>query len=202
MRSFHACFALLLAAPLAMILSGPAHAQLGLPHAAKPHQQAQPKEAPPPALPGTMNQFQPAPPTQQDLSPNDALFDAINRGDLAAARDAVNHGADLNTHNVLGMTPLDLSIDLSRNNITFLLLSLRGASGGESGPPSIADSGKKSPKATAAAKATHARPSIAAAAPHTVHTRKLLVEQQFAGSNDPGTPDPQAGFLGFGGADR
>ena len=31
-----------------------------------------------------------------DLQPTDALFDAINRGDIAAARDALNRGADLN----------------------------------------------------------------------------------------------------------
>jgi ankyrin repeat protein len=64
------------------------------------------------------------------MPPTDALFDAINRGDIAAARDALNRGADLNGVNVLGMTPMELSVDLGRNDISFLLLSMRGEDGG------------------------------------------------------------------------
>ena len=62
------------------------------------------------------------------MAPTAALFDAINRGDIIAARDALNRGADLNAQNVLGMTPIDLSVDLGRNDITFLLLSMRSGS--------------------------------------------------------------------------
>jgi hypothetical protein len=96
-----------------------------------------PKQSAPPALPGARAQkTEPAPPTaaSADLPPTEALFDAINRGDTLAARDAVNRGAEIGGHNVLGLTPLDLSIDLGRNEITFLLLSLRSTSP-ESGPP-------------------------------------------------------------------
>ena len=59
------------------------------------------------------------------MEPNEALFDAINRGDIGAARDAISRGADLQGHNILGMTPLELSVDLGRNDISFLLLSMR-----------------------------------------------------------------------------
>ncbi|KXV62270.1 ankyrin [Acetobacter orleanensis] len=62
-----------------------------------------------------------------DMEPTAALFDAINRGSLLAAKEAVNRGADLNHRNMLGQTPLDMSIDLNRNPIIFLLLSMRGS---------------------------------------------------------------------------
>ena len=64
------------------------------------------------------------------MQPTDALFDAINRGDIATARDAISRGADLQGQNILGMTPLELSIDLGRNDISFLLLSMRAADDG------------------------------------------------------------------------
>ena len=60
------------------------------------------------------------------MEPTEALFDAINRGDIGTARDAISRGADLHGHNVLGMTPLELSVDLGRNDISFMLLSMRG----------------------------------------------------------------------------
>ncbi|GBR63239.1 MAG: ankyrin repeat domain-containing protein [Acetobacter syzygii] len=69
----------------------------------------------------------------KDVEPTVALFEAINRGSVSAAREAINRGADLNGHNILGQTPLDMSIDLNRNPITFLLLSLRNSSSIQSG---------------------------------------------------------------------
>jgi len=84
----------------------------------------------PPALPGLAGRARTAPiPAEpgQNLSPNEALFDAINRGDLAAARDAVTRGADLNARNMLGLTPLDSAVDQGRSEITFFLLSTRPA---------------------------------------------------------------------------
>src|ERR1700722_7633961 len=82
----------------------------------------------PEAVPGARARAPAAPSTRAptDLQPPDALFDAINRGDIAAARDALNRGADLDGFNVLGMTPMELSVDLGRNDISFLLLSMRG----------------------------------------------------------------------------
>ncbi len=71
-----------------------------------------------------------------DMPPTEALFDAINRGDLTGAKDAIGRGADIHGHNVLGLTPLELSVDLGRNTISFLLLSLRGGAGyGAGGAP-------------------------------------------------------------------
>ena len=86
----------------------------------------------PDAVPGDKARAPAAPSTHAagDLPPTDALFDAINRGDIASARDALNRGADLNGENVLGMTPMELSVDLGRNDISFLLLSMRGEDSG------------------------------------------------------------------------
>ena len=80
-------------------------------------------EVQPPVLPGTKGPSDPAEPTSatRELSPTEALFDAINRGDLGAAREALNRGADLDARNVLGLTPLELSVDLGRNDISFAL---------------------------------------------------------------------------------
>ena len=71
------------------------------------------------------------------MSPNDALFDAINRGDIAAARDALSRGAELDAHNLLGMTPMELSVDLGRNDISFLLLSYRVRTAGRRPRPRL-----------------------------------------------------------------
>src|SRR5271170_22232 len=70
---------------------------------------AAPREVPPPAVPGAASNsanVAPATSTPGEMEPNDELFDAINRGDIAAARDAISRGADLGGRNVLGMTPI------------------------------------------------------------------------------------------------
>jgi hypothetical protein len=90
----------------------------------------------PPALPGLAARRAPEPIPADDnanLSPTPALFDAITRGDLTAARDAVNRGADLNGRNALGLTPTDWAVDQGRNDILFYLLSALGMAGGSSG---------------------------------------------------------------------
>ena len=148
-------------------------------------------ERQPPALPGAASAGGAAPATKlpTDMSPNDALFDAINRGDIDAARDSISRGADLGAHNLLGMTPMELSVDLGRNDISFLLLSYRGGDGGGQGQsPATAAAGAK----PAAGKTAKHAPSgkqapVATAAPRT--------PRLFAG--DGGTPIPAAGFLGF-----
>ena len=89
-----------------------------------------PPAPPPPALPGArVSKEMVAPPDRppSDLQPNDALFDAINRGDIATARDAISRGADLNARNVLGMTPMELSVDLGRNDISFAAVPCEAA---------------------------------------------------------------------------
>ncbi len=166
----------------------------------------------PPALPGATPGFGAAPADQStaDLPPNEALFDAINRGDIGQARDAVNRGADINAQNVLGMTPLELSVDLSRNDITFMLLSLRGASAGALSAKAAQVAAKQA-AAPASGKPTAAKQ--AAVDKSLIKSVKFTEKQsapkpsatspaprQYAGSADPGRPDPQAGFLGFGGS--
>jgi hypothetical protein len=151
----------------------------------------------PDAIPGAKARAPAAPAARgpTDMAPGDALFDAINRGDIAAARDALNRGADLNAVNVLGMTPMELSVDLGRNDISFLLLSMRGEDSGR-GSRSV---GRDAPAVPTGAKAVTAakpagRPS-APAKPKSVAAKPVATPKLFA--NDGGTPLPGAGFLGF-----
>jgi ankyrin repeat protein len=119
------------------------------------------------------------------MSPNDALFDAINRGDGAAARDAMNRGAQLDAKNVLGQTPIDAAIEANRNDITFLLLSMRGTA------PSHglhATQTAQGPNA-ATARDRHGRPIV------QVKAQKERAHPVL--SADRGTPNPAVGFTGF-----
>ena len=156
---------------------------------AKRAQQAKEEQAkaPPAAIPGAESSgpVAPADKLAADMSPNDALFDAINRGDQAAARDALNRGAQIDAHNVLGQTPIDASIDLNRTDITFLLLSERGAPTDHlaKATPVLAAMAKGAP---AGGKHYRAHPGMVAAA---TAPRAL--------SQDRGVPNPQAGFTGF-----
>ncbi len=151
------------------------------------------------ALPGARPGIGAAPADKStaDLAPNDALFDAINRGDIGEAHDAINRGAELSAENVLGMTPLELSVDLSRNDITFMLLSLRGASAGalSAKAAAVAAAGTKPAAAAKPAKLVKVADRPAATKPTIGAT---ATPRQYAGSNDAGQPDPQSGFLGFG----
>src|SRR5690242_832961 len=142
-------FAAALAFGLALGASLPAQAQMfdQIGKGGKP-QQAPASVAPPPALPGAGSSSAPAPlihvPT--DMEPNEALFDSINRGDIATARDAISRGADLHARNILGMTPLELSIDLGRNDISFMLLSMRAADEPRPAASQRAAAAKEEPK--------------------------------------------------------
>ena len=170
------------------------------------------REPAPPALPGARAEptaIAPAERSAADLPPTEALFDAINRGDLPTARDAINHGADLNGTNVLGLTPLELAVDLGRNEISFLLLSLRGANGFNTtrGPApetpqaraaaaraereaARANARNGAREARAEREAVAARPAATASSGTAPQAPRLFVGQG-------GTPVPQAGFLGF-----
>jgi hypothetical protein len=171
--------------------------------------QDKPPEAAPDAIPGATARAPAAPASKgaADLQPTDALFDAINRGDIAAARDALNRGADLDGVNILGMTPMELSVDLSRNDISFLLLSMRGEDSDRGAravgrdtpvfgaPGKTAQAGKtgRSGKSTVAGKAAPSKTASTAKRPAAA--RPDATPSQFA--NDGGTPLPNAGFLGF-----
>jgi hypothetical protein len=159
-----------------------------------------PPEPPPDAVPGAKPRQPAAPMTKAatDMQPTDALFDAINRGDIASARDALNRGADLNSVNVLGMTPMELSIDLGRNDITFLLLSMRGEDSGRGSRAMARSDTAAAPAKTAQgkpAKAGRVKQQEAAAKPAPVATKPVATPKLFA--QDGGTPQPSAGFLGF-----
>lgn len=185
------CAALLMfAAPAAMaqLSAGPPGAE------SKAKKDADTPEPPPPAIPGAEPSLDlVAPPSKPaaEMNPNDALFDSISRGDLAAARDAVNRGADLNARNVLGQSPLDSSIDLNRSDITFLLMSLR--------PSSTTPGGSEDGQADAQAQqAATGRPTKLAKAKPVRARRPVQTASVAPRSGDGGTPNPAAGFLGFG----
>ncbi len=149
----------------------------------------------PPALPGARVEGQDVAPFRgaADMPPTEALFDAINRGDLTAAKDAIARGADIHGHNVLGLSPLELSVDLGRNQISFLLLSYRGQAGFDvsRGPVAPATPPTRAQQRAADRAAARVRTATRVAAPPGLPTPRL-----FAG--DGGSPVPQAGFLGFG----
>ena len=75
---------------------------------------------------------------------------------------------------MLGQSPTDAAIDLSRNDITFLLLSMRGAV--SSGKPVQAAAAIRQPPRTKMARVVQRAP---------VHVA------------DRGTPNPAVGFTGF-----
>jgi hypothetical protein len=160
-----------------------------------------PVVAPPPVLPGTKTSPEAAAPTGSaaDMTPTDALFDAINRGDLPSARDAVNRGAELNGRNLLGMTPLEQAVDLGRNDISFMLLSMRDADSasraltrrGTSGDANDGDAilrGGAAPRSAGRARVT----------PVSTRTpEEPVAESPRLYSGNGGVPIPAAGFLGF-----
>ena len=164
-------------------------------HAPESHDSDEPKKpVPPPAIPGAVaspDAVAPTSKTAKDLDPNAALFDAIDRGDQTAARDALNRGADLNARNVLGQRPLDMSIDLSRNAITFLLLSMRSQVGDPDGAQQAeagSDEAVKPADAPVERRHGHRHPAPVAA--------PVEVAQRSAAQSS--APQPSAGFLGFG----
>jgi hypothetical protein len=174
--------------------------QTGFQPIVKPNAEPVTHTLPPPALPGASpgRGAAPADKNTLDMAPNEALFDAINRGDIAQARDAINRGAELNARSVLGMTPLELSVDLSRNDITFLLLSLRGSAGPR---PAVEAAGKPQAHEAALVRTASKPPAHGVKTARATSGRPAaqpVAMRQYAGSSDPGTPDPQAGFLGFG----
>jgi hypothetical protein len=151
--------------------------------------------APPPALPGAVS-TDPAAPSGHaalDMDPTAALFDAINRGDLTAAKEALSRGADLAGTNVLGEKPIEASIDLNRNDITFLLLSMRNSDAAPGGAQVATD--------TASARSNKSG-GIAINARST-RSHGPVQEASYSRSrrsDDGGVAKPEVGFLGFGGS--
>ncbi|MCC5618925.1 ankyrin repeat domain-containing protein [Nostoc sp. CHAB 5836] len=170
-----------------------AMAQGGGPGMIRPNPTARPQAGAAPALPGLAGRRGPAPieasPEAASLSPNEALFDAVGRGDLAAAREAVSRGADLRARNALGLTALDTAVDQGRNEIVFFLLSAR-ESGGSGGPPPDAGQAALTRPRAAPAPRQQRQTALAAPAPQAPRTARLW-------AGDGGAARPEIGFLGF-----
>ncbi len=132
-----------------------------------------------------------AQPRQAPATPTEALFDAINLGDLDEVRAAVAAGADIGARNVLGLTPLDLALDLGQTEIAFFLMSL-GRAPTRAPPPEPRAQRPAGPlPPTPARGRAPPAPGPAPVAPTTaVPTAPLW-------RGDGGTPVPEAGFLGF-----
>lgn len=178
---------------------GPGSSTAGAGDSIGSQQNGKPAPRRPSALPGTRTEkTEPAPAEHlaSDMAPNAALFDGINRGDMAYVKDAISRGAELNARNILGLTPLDLSVDLGRTDITFLLLSLRGAEGGEYNGPSSPGSGKGGKALLQAAAKAEPKPAKAARVAREAVPAAPAKPKLFA--DDGGAPIPNAGFLGFG----
>ncbi|MDG6094426.1 ankyrin repeat domain-containing protein [Acetobacter sp. AN02] len=144
--------------------------------------------APPDALPGARSSDEDNSRSNTDLEPTAALFDAIDHGSLSAARDAVNRGADLEQKNVLGQTPLDASIDLNRNDITFFLLSMRSLE---------PDTGVMTASTShGSVKVSNGSGHINIGGRSSVGPTHPAVRRHIGG----GTPAPAEGFLGFDGS--
>ena len=148
----------------------------------------------PPAVPGagngsTISTSLPIPKTETG-DPTVELFTAVNSGDYNAAQDAVSRGADMNAQNAFGETPLDLSIALNRSPITFMLLSARNEGGGGGAPPGAA-------AITPPAPPIHRNRKFRAI-PARMETLPPVAVAPAEPGDDPGTPNPSAGFLGFG----
>jgi hypothetical protein len=173
----------------------PARAQFAGPPPAAP-EAARPAPA---ALPGLTARQAPAPipaDPNASLSPTAALFDAINRGDLAAARDAVTRGASLEERNVLGLTAIEAAVDQGRNDILFFLLSVRPSLRGPQAPPAASltpaqRAAREREAAQAAREAARAMGAGTGPRGPAPPTRPRLF------ANDGGAPRPEIGFLGF-----
>jgi hypothetical protein len=184
--------------------TNPSSLQQGGPRIEGPSSANKKPEPPPDALPGAAPRADRVAPVQGApiANPTEALFDAINRGDIASARDAIDRGADLDGPGILGMTPIDLSIDLARNDITFLLLSLRAGDGRPARhPPSQEAQATAGGKSAAGHPATPA-PTKTAVRPPATPAKGPVPTTPVAATvvaGDSGAPNPTAGFLGFGG---
>lgn len=185
----------LAALPGMLLATVPAQAQFAGP---TPPASTTTQQPPPPALPGLAARRAPEPipaDPNANLTPTAALFDAVNRGDLAAARDAVARGASLDERNVLGMTAIDAAVDQGRNDILFYLLSARPTVRGPAPPPEAALTRAQRAARDRATRDEAARAARAANRGGPVRAAAPQRPRLFA--NDGGAPRPDAGFLGF-----
>ena len=183
-----------LALALALGALAPASVSAQMPPERSPA--AQPQAQPAPGAPAAQRPRQP-----RSGTPTEQLFEAINAGDLEDVRAAVAAGADVGARNVLGLTPVDLAIDLGRNDIALYLLAL----------------GRVRPLTPLPEERAARRPSRAAE--EQLRLRQLRAEQEAIEAalrsrapavsgqgivavaplwrGDGGAPNPEIGFLGF-----
>ena len=196
---------------IGLVLAGPALApaalaqgMLGRSGAVRPENNREPPRPPIPGLPGLMGRQNVAPIPAEvppaSMNPNDALFDGINRGDMATVRDAVARGADVGARNALGLTALESAVDQARPAIMFYLLSVRGAATNAAAPdreaPARRPTTSREERAALAREEREARGrrgALPAEAPAAPAARQLPV--LWAGNG--GAPQPELGFLGF-----
>lgn len=138
-------------------------------------------------VPGGARPGQAEPPAA--ATPTEALFNAINLGDLDQVRAAVGAGADIGARNVLGLTPLDLAVDLGHSEIAFYLMSLGRVSSRAAAPE--AAPAPPVPRTPAPRGGVAALPP----APQPTPTGAVPVAPLWQGGG--GSPVPEAGFLGF-----
>ncbi|MDT7951344.1 MAG: hypothetical protein RQ966_07550 [Acetobacteraceae bacterium] len=199
---------------MSVLLAAPAFAQTsvpgpiatpgGQPATARGHRKVEPAPAGVPGARAEPALNAPAERGMTDMPPTEALFDAINRGDTVAARDAIGRGADINGRNILGLTPLEQSVDLGRSDISFLLLSLRGGAGYSTteGPRAAKPDSKTAAAAARAERQAETREAARsqrqqAAADRAARTAPVAPRNARLFAGDGGAPVPQAGFLGF-----
>lgn len=157
-----------------------------------PAPQAHVPDIAPPALPGAAAAPLATGPVMQKPTTGDptaALFSAINSGNYNSAQDAISRGANMNAENALGETPLDLAVALNRTNITFMLLAARNEMGGNDSGGAVTPVAMTTPAPHSKARKPHITP-VTETTP--MHATVPVME------DNPGTPNPSAGFLGFG----
>lgn len=199
LAAFFACFGLIAPAAAQMAPGGLGSALGPIGGGGTQHLRRQPSQnIAPPALPGASGagNISAGPVANPGADPTKLLFEAINHGDYAQASAAVRRGADVNARNALGETPIELAVELNRNQITFMLLSVHAEEGQPGAAPATSGPGGNivppSPKATQSAH--RAEPLL-----HAVKAKPQVHAAPAApASEDPGHPDPSAGFLGFG----
>lgn len=174
---------------MAMLLSpvsATAQTATGHPHTSKPPQQHHPKAQ---QNSDDDDDSDNANPGDKDVNPTKMLFNAINVGNLRQAQEAVGRGADLHAENILGQTPLEMSVDLNRDRITFLLLSMRGYNNSPQQLASVSTESSgvtvKDGKASMSVKGKNKRGTARA------NNGATYIAQSG------GIPKPEIGFLGF-----
>jgi len=194
LRVLHSAIALTLAA----LAAAPAAAQMPPQRTPAAQPQAQPQAQPEPGRAASPAQRQRQP---RSGTPTEQLFDAINTGEIEDVRAAVAAGADVSARNVLGLTPVDLAIDLGRNDVALYLLSL-----GRARPLApLADERAAQRQARASEQQLRLQQQRAeqAAIEAALRSRAPAVSGQGIVAvaplwrGDGGTPNPSIGFLGF-----